>query len=61
MFSLNLPHILTQDENQCVAYPALLCLPVIALFININLFCVTLSLATKNGASTLISSKGRNG
>jgi hypothetical protein len=45
-----------------VSPSVLLCSPIIALLVNIiDLFCAALSLATKNGASTSISSKGKNG
>jgi hypothetical protein len=45
-----------------VSPSVLLWSPVIALLANnIKLFCPALSLATKNGASTSISIKGRNG
>jgi hypothetical protein len=45
-----------------VSPSVLLWSPFIALLVNnINLFCPTLSLATKNGASTSLSSKSKNG
>jgi hypothetical protein len=62
MLGVWVPHILTQDnKNQLAA----ICAPLLACHRlarqQHQIFCPALPLATKNGASTSIPSKGKNG